>query len=56
MVRVSLGLESELGLGRFWVTVINMIGLWLWLELTLPKTLTRTLDPNLQNEIVEGHP
>ena len=26
------------------------------LELTLPKTLTMTLDPNPQNEIVEGHP
>ena len=26
----------------------------LWLELTLPKTLTLTIDPNPQNEIVEG--
>ena len=25
-----------------------------WLELTLPKTLTLTLAPNPQNEIVEG--
>ena len=22
-----------------WVRVVNMLGLWLWLELTLPKTL-----------------
>ena len=31
------------------------ICLGLWLELTLPKTLTLTLDPNPQNEIVEFH-
>ena len=29
--------------------------LWLWLELTLPETLTLTHNPNSQNEIVEGH-
>ena len=27
----------------------------LWLELTLPETLTLTHNPNSQNEIVEGH-
>ena len=34
MVRVSLGLGSELGLGLG----CKCLGLWLWLELTLPKT------------------
>ena len=27
----------------------------LWLELTLPETLTLTHNPKSQNEIVEGH-
>ena len=51
MVRVSLGLGSEL-----WLGLGCNICLGLWLELTLPKTLTLTLDPNPQNGIVEGHP
>ena len=49
MVTVSLGLGSELGLEI-------CLGLWLRLELTLPKTSTLTFDPNPQNEIVEVHP
>ena len=44
------------GQGKVWqtYTVVNMFGLWLWLELTLPKILTLTLDPNPQNEIVDA--
>ena len=42
---------------RVGVRVVNMFGMVnLWLELTLLKTLTLTLDPNPQNEIVEGDP
>ena len=40
MVRVSLGLGSELGFGL----VVNMFGVMVMVELTLPKTLTLTLD------------
>ena len=49
MVRVSLGLGSEFGLGL-------KICLGLWLELTLPTALFLTLESNPQNEIVEDHP
>ena len=48
MVRVSLGLGSELGLGLGYGC--KYVGLWL--ELTLPKILTLTLNPNPQNGIV----
>ena len=54
-VRVSLGFGSELGFG---LGLYICVGLWLclWLELTIPKSLTLTIEPNPQNEIVEGHP
>ena len=38
------------------IGVMDLIRLMLWLELTLPKTLTLTFDSNPQNEIVEDHP
>ena len=56
MVRVNLGLGRVRN--RVLVTqlrVVKMFGVMVtWLEITLPKTLT--LDPNPQNETVEGYP
>ena len=42
--------------GSVWVRVVNMFGVMVMVRVTPPKTLTMTLDPNPQNEIVEGRP
>ena len=54
MVRVSLGLRLELGLGKAWVRVVNMFGVMVMDRVTTTQNLN--FDPNTQNEIVEGHP
>ena len=69
---IFFGARLRLGtmLGRFSINYFSGLGLririqgkfrvwgygYKWLELTLPKILTLTLNPNLHNGIVEGHP
>ena len=42
MVRVSLGLGSELGLGRVWVRVVNMFGVMVMVRVNT----TRNINPD----------
>ena len=48
MVRVSLGLGS-------WVRVVNMSGVMVMVRVNTTQN-PLTLDPNPQNDIVEGYP